>query len=427
MTFRERLKAILTAQTMGQVDRRFTAICYALPGVAGSTVSFLIGGAYIWAIMRLVAGRLEFRLPWEIAVCMAVFVAYAAVSTFTIVIHGFDRAASGAFLDVLPFLLTPLVAARLRNTPGNDLTISIAMGSAVGGIASGAIGTYQNLVGSTRLSWRAEGGTGNAGPFSAMCVLLAFFALGGLLTDNRRMKVLGIIGFVGGTVGFYMSGSRGLVPGVPLLLIIFFICLMRAYKIPRSYIAGGAALLTIAAIVATPIVFSRQIDRVMSEPIHDLDSPRANKSSIGKRLLMYRTSLQAFAEAPILGHGPQNRVAAAKKHMAPAERELIRFTHLHNMLLDEAVGGGLVGLSLLLAVFAAPVWAAFRTKPGPTGLRVRYMIMVLTGIYLVHGMTNLALWHDIMTLVFCYSIVAIICSGEYRMPDKVWLSRRDTR
>ena len=337
---------------MGLVDRRFTAFCYALPGVAGSTVSFLIGGAYIWAILRLVAGRLEFRLPWEIAVCMAVFVAYAAVSTFTIVIHGFDRAAAGAFLDVLPFVLTPLVAARLRNTPGNDLTISIAMGSAVGGIASGAIGTYQNLVGSTRLSWRAEGGTGNAGPFSAMCVLLAFFALGGLLTDNRRMKVLGITGFVGGTVGFYMSGSRGLVPGVPLLLIIFFI------------------------------------------------------------------------EAPILGHGPQNRVAAAKKHMNSGQRKLVRFTHLHNMLLDEAVGGGLVGLSLLLAVFAAPVWAAFRTKPGPTGLRVRYMIMVLTGIYFVHGMTNLALWHDIMTLVFCYSIVAIICSGEYRMPDRVWLPKR---
>ena len=84
----------------------------------------------------------------------------------------------------------------------------------------------------------------------------------------------------------------------------------------------------------------------------------------------------------------------------------------------------MVGLSLLLAVFAAPVWAAFRTKPGPAGLRVRYMIMVLTGIYLVHGMTNLALWHDIMTLVFCYSIIAIICSGEYRMPDRVWLSRR---
>ena len=409
---------------MGLVDRRFTAFCYALPGVAGSTVSFLIGGAYIWAILRLVAGRLEFRLPWEIAVCMAVFVAYAAVSTFTIVIHGFDRAAAGAFLDVLPFVLTPLVAARLRNTPGNDLTISIAMGSAVGGIASGAIGTYQNLVGSTRLSWRAEGGTGNAGPFSAMCVLLAFFALGGLLTDDRRMKAMGMIGFVGGIVGFYMSGSRGLVPGVPLLLIIFFICLMRAYKVPRSYIAGGAALLTIAAIVATPIVFSRQVDRIMSEPIHDLDSPRAYRSSIGKRLLMYRTSLQAFAEAPVLGHGPQNRVAAAKKHMNSGQRKLVRFTHLHNMLLDETVGGGMVGLALLLAVFAAPVWAAFRTKQGPAGLRVRYMILVLTGTYFVHGMTNLALWHDIMTLVFCYSIIAIICSGEYRMPDRVWLSKR---
>ncbi len=85
--------------------------------------------------------------------------------------------------------------------------------------------------------------------------------------------------------------------------------------------------------------------------------------SVLSRFQVWRESLLALRDAPLLGHGPSAfQTAWALHHAGPY---LYDFPFAHNGLIQIAVEGGLAGLALALAGLAALLWSVRRLPDAP--------------------------------------------------------------
>lgn len=80
---------------------------------------------------------------------------------------------------------------------------------------------------------------------------------------------------------------------------------------------------------------------------------------IGTRVLVYRFAWELFAEHPVLGIGGGNWPLAVAAAPLGVSRFWFR-THAHSLPLHLAVEVGIVGVLLGAAMFATPLWAAWR-------------------------------------------------------------------
>ena len=113
-------------------------------------------------------------------------------------------------------------------------------------------------------------------------------------------------------------------------------------------------------------------------------------STLGKRLDNWAAGMQAFADRPLLGWGPENHMAAVSRYdRAAAETNRSR-DRAHNEAMERAVTGGLLGLaawlSLWIATFAAVLGGSRRAGPAD-GALVVFAGAALLG-WLVQGMTS---------------------------------------
>lgn len=83
-------------------------------------------------------------------------------------------------------------------------------------------------------------------------------------------------------------------------------------------------------------------------------------ASVRARVAMLVAATKAFGEAPLFGHGAPNKYSAAVPYMPDAYARTTNLFHLHNELANQAVAGGIIGLVLMLALVAYPVWHAWR-------------------------------------------------------------------
>jgi O-antigen ligase len=402
-----------------RVDKLFTVVFFALPTAAGSAVSFLLGGAFLWAIVRFGRRDFAFKMPAPLLICMAIFAGYFGLTAISALLRGLDEAALEQVMKALPFLLVSLVSARLRNGPAPNLTDTVLFGSAIGAALGALAGIIESYVQNT---WRVEGGAGNSGIFGVVSLLLAFLALGGFLKENRRHQIAAAFGFACGIFSLYLSGSRALILYVPVLFVIFLLFWVPTRSWGRlGIVTAAAGTLLVAA--ATLSVFHHQFGSMMKE-LSSISNGNVGDSSAGKRKILYKAAWDAFVERPLTGYGPQNLMTAVQPFIPSQYVNQVRFSHLHNHLLDYAVGSGLFGVAALLAVFAAPVWASLQTTAEPENRLVRYLLLVAVLVFFLNGLTNITFAHDIVTSLYIYSTAVILCSGRYREKDIVLLSAR---
>ncbi|WP_186445021.1 O-antigen ligase family protein [Mesorhizobium sp. J18] len=391
---------------MERTDRYFAKAFFALPCIAGSTVSFLLVAAYFWSIVRTVRGELRVRLPVPLIICCGAFCFYFLVTSVSALARGLDWPAWKIVFETLPFVLIAFVALRIRTTPGANLIDPIVLGSAVGAMLGAVVGLAEGYLLQTS---RAEGGAGNSGIFAVIALLLSFLSLTGLLREGQRSPLLPILGFVGGMIALKASGSRLLVAYVPVLGLIFLYAYGRICRPSRRTWAIIAAAALLGLIMAA-FLFDRQLTSILRE-LSTLNNQV--DSSSGKRLLMYKAALAAFLQQPFLGYGPQNLMAAIHPYLPPESADLIHFSHLHNIFLDHAIGSGLFGVAAFLLVFICPLWCAFRMEPSRETEILRYMLTIVLAVFFLNGLTNITFSHDIILAVYLYSVTAILCSGRY--------------
>jgi len=137
-------------------------------------------------------------------------------------------------------------------------------------------------------------------------------------------------------------------------------------KIPfrlRSLVLPTAAVLIVAAVPASSIV-SQRISAGMVE-LEQMNESGAAIGSMDVRLIMWAGAFDVVSTSPIAGVGGMERMDAVAAAVGPTNAPYVaHFTHLHNLFVDEAASNGLVGLALLMSIFAVFLVRVTRCSPG---------------------------------------------------------------
>ncbi|MEC5323936.1 O-antigen ligase family protein [Aurantimonas sp. A3-2-R12] len=124
-----------------------------------------------------------------------------------------------------------------------------------------------------------------------------------------------------------------------------------------------AAVLIAAAVPVSSIVMQR-IDAGVAE-LQRLNETGVATGSMDVRLVMWAGAFDLVSKHPIAGVGGMERMDAVAAAVSPMNASYVAgFTHLHNLFVDEATSNGLVGLALLMSIFAVFLVRVTRCSPG---------------------------------------------------------------
>ncbi len=192
---------------------------------------------------------------------------------------------------------------------------------------------------------------------------------------------------------FNMSGSYGAFIG--LVAAVSGVCLMyavlgQAGEVRRLARVGTGAL--VGAFVALGALFLSVTDNaeiyynaLMERLLQmDLEDP-----SVRARLVSWQTGLQAFAERPLLGWGPDNYGVAFGRHVGEAGVSVDIHDRAHNDLIERAAAEGFLGLLAHVALWAATffvIWRGARRLTGSASALPVFVGAVLIGEF-VQGLS----------------------------------------
>jgi O-antigen ligase len=146
---------------------------------------------------------------------------------------------------------------------------------------------------------------------------------------------------------FYVSASRTALVVIPVLLVLVGVQ-RGSWRVLVGCLLAG--LVVIAGMwVSSPYVRTR----VLSIP-NEIAEAEVRETSSGSRLEFWKDSLVVLREAPILGHGTGMISEAFRRHAEPTA------TNPHNQILAIGIQLGVVGIAVLLAMWAAHWWLFFR-------------------------------------------------------------------
>lgn len=171
-------------------------------------------------------------------------------------------------------------------------------------------------------------------------------------------------------VGTILSGTRAAFIGFGAAGLVFsVVAIARAAPVARPRLAvlsGFAAALVIAVVLLGPAGGPlRDALASTEEPV----SQSPETGSLAARVILYGVALQAVADRPILGVGPDNYVVAFPRYRPEGYFAALPTTapetSTHSEVLRVATDAGLVGLACFAAVFVTATIVAIRRGAPP--------------------------------------------------------------
>jgi O-antigen ligase len=244
--------------------------------------------------------------------------------------------------------------------------------------------------------------------------MLGFIALLGLAATRSRFRLLFLLGPILGTFVCVLSGSRGPLLAVPLLLVAYVMVATRHWV--RNIAIGLVLLAVCAGVVWTiwPATVHRYV--VMANRLPDyLQGDAVNDASLSERGAMYVAGYKAFFDAPWLGYGWHAKMDAIAPYLSEKYANLPKIHHhLHSDGLDFAVSGGVVGILAYLLMLIAPVAGAIRSvRDSQYRLRNTAAVMLSVG-YFAFGLTYLLFGYEFHTTLYVVlaAIIVRYCRDE---------------
>ncbi|MCC6734736.1 MAG: O-antigen ligase family protein [Bauldia sp.] len=377
-----------------------------LPFGSLATLLFLVAG--LVALVEVLARGVPFRFAGGVRFAVIAAFAYYAVDAAAVILYGNRGSAWMPAAESVHFLFFPFLLAVVASVRDADPLKVFVWGARAGAIAGAAIALVQVFDNVNRV----VGGMINPIPFGSTATLFAFIGLIGFSGEGRFGRVMAVVAFAAGLAASLLSQSRAAWMAVPVLAIVTIVYVGARYG-RRTAVLAGLGLAVLAAVVG---FFARDaLEERLGETLamfrgfefgqqRDHNAP---EYSLDQRVLMVVYGMDAFGQRPLLGYGPQNAVAEVQELAAADGYTIGGFGHLHNELLTEAVGNGLLGLATLFLVLAAPVVVALRApRDGRFGARIAIAAM-LTGSWVVFGLTGQTFRHDISNTVYLAVLLAL--------------------
>jgi O-antigen ligase len=153
-------------------------------------------------------------------------------------------------------------------------------------------------------------------------------------TKAKRVMVVGALGVMALLGGLFLSQSRGVILGIFTAIIIVGLLPPRLPKIRR--LIALALVLVSAVLVVSPAARGRVLSSFSTHY-----GTAGDQKSKETRYALWRASLEELKAHPLVGVGPK----AAEITVGHV------WTETHNIYLQIALEGGLIGLGLLLWIF----------------------------------------------------------------------------
>ena len=162
-----------------------------------------------------------------------------------------------------------------------------------------------------------------------------------------------------------LAGARGpflgLLAGVVAVGAVYAWLARGRIRLVAAGVAGLFAVGVVLLVVSITVAPDPSREKAqMSNPL--LERLAAfSKSTVDTRLSAWNAGLKGFAEAPVLGWGPENFLVVFGRHAdAGIGSEMLVHDHAHNKLVEELATKGVVGLIAHLVLWAAILVALLR-------------------------------------------------------------------
>ena len=253
---------------------------------------------------------------------------------------------------------------------------------------------------------RLEMGTGNALPFATIFITFSFLTCLGYEKKSSVEKIVSFSALILGilVVGFW-NGSRG-----PLLLVAPLTFLMVWYFFKNSKAAKTWYPLILGSIIITLLIlgfiimqsFGHNMSTNMVNGLKELSDNGGHDTSVNIRLILYQAGFEAFFVNPIFGFGIGNLLESVTQFLP--ETGKFGYSHLHNMLLNHLIAGGLVGLLFLFMLATSPLLILWQNRDiiSTDGIYLSFLIVItIFGA----GMSNVLFFHDLLAGFFSVLIL----------------------
>lgn len=253
---------------------------------------------------------------------------------------------------------------------------------------------------------RLEMGTGNPLPFGTIFITFSFLTCLGYDKKSSLEKIISFSALILGilVVGFW-NGSRGpLLLVVPLTFLMFWF-LFKNSKSEQTWrpLTGGFIVITLLTV---SVLVMQQAGSNMSTNVvnglKELTYTGGHDESVNVRLTLYQAGLEAFYVNPFFGFGIGNIFDSITEFLP--KNVNYEFSHLHNMFLNHAIAGGLVGLPFLLILAISPLVILWQ-KRGIISVNGIYLSFLIVIIIFGAGMSNVLFFHDLLAGFFSVLIL----------------------
>jgi O-antigen ligase len=237
------------------------------------------------------------------------------------------------------------------------------------GLAAGAIVAALFAVFDLAILHHARPG-GATNPIRFGMIALAFgsvCAVGFLYAQDRLMAAISLAGFLAGIAAAFMSGSRGALLALPVILLLLAPIVWRRSR--RAFLTVSVFLAVFATVLLVGNV-GRMATRI-SAGYSNLSQLIAGGGkiadhSVGDRTKLLLLSYRLFLEEPLLGVGVKGwNAAVAELASAPdaSERLALPYNQAHNQYADDLAKGGIVRFLLGFLVLFLPLYLFLKCEP----------------------------------------------------------------
>ncbi len=205
-------------------------------------------------------------------------------------------------------------------------------------------------------------------------------------------------------VAVILSGSRGVLPGLGLVVLM----LLMGNATPQRWWRLGAALGVLALLFVALWTVPWLSQQFRLDELHgDVAGFAAGAvdKPISARMALLSVAWDAFRESPLTGVGVDTFAARidASTYCLDAHRHFCGLGHAHNDVAQWGATLGVLGLAALAALYLGPLWIAARAIQGvrpdmPVGPAWAAVMLVAT--YGVSGMTQSMFSHALSTSAF---------------------------
>lgn len=241
-------------------------------------------------------------------------------------------------------------------------------------------------------------------------MICATLALGALFTAERA-HWLSLFGLVAAAGVIWLTGSRTALLGVPALLLITALCLVRKPVAVVALLAGTGALAAGALFIELPGKSRMRLWDVLGGIAR---GDTVTDESISVRLKLWRDGLRDILDAPIFGHGWGEWMMARLRERFPDDLESLHtIQHMHNDALHYAMAGGIPGLVAWAALLAAPLAGYFALPRAARTQRRLHAVLVLSGGYFVLGLPDVMLASPAQLTLYVALTAIVLAAGRH--------------